>query len=408
MKSIRPLISISQRYVRKRAPPITSSGGILEEGTTFSDVHSVVLDPTRKLPYPEEHLKDYIEKTSKELLAEKRKAKYGNKKKSTGVIVFDHIPIEDQVVLLFPGQGAQFVGMGSKLLSCEPSKRVFEIANEVLGYDLLKMCLEGPKTKLDQTIYCQPAVFVSSIAAFEKLKAEDETVQENLTDVAGFSVGEFGALVAGGILTFEDALRIVKVRCEAMHECNQIIKSGMLTIRVKASSRLDDLLRDARLVAQERGEFEVCEVANYLFCGVRVLGASETCMNFIEEHQDEYDIKVLKRLAVSGAFHTRQMEGAIQKLRESLKSAEFNKAFCNVYSNYTGAIHAAKKSELKAAVVKQVTHPVKWEQIQQLLYRKHQDYRFPRYIEVGPGRQLGSMLLQTSKKAYARYEHYPC
>ncbi|ETN69812.1 hypothetical protein RB195_017238 [Necator americanus] len=405
-----PLVNVC-RWVRRRAPanPTTSHDpGILDEGATFADVHSVILDPTSKLPYPDKYVKEHIEKTSKELLKERNKIRYGNKKKAPNVIVFDHIPLEDQIVCLFPGQGAQYVGMGNKLNDCPQAKAVFERSSEILGYDVYKLCTEGPKTKLDQTLYCQPAVFISSVATLEKFKASNETIADRITDVAGFSVGEFAALVAGGVLSFDDALKVVDARAKAMHECNQLIRSGMMTVRVNASSRLQEAMNDAKMVSREKGEMEVCEIANFLFCGVRVVGASETCMRYLEENQMRYNFTVLKRLEVSGAFHTVQMEPAVARLREAIAGVELNKPRCNVYSNYTGHVYPAKNSEIRNAITKQVTNPVKWEQIQQLLYRKHRDYTFPMFVELGAGRQLGAMLLQTSKKAYKNYQHISC
>ncbi|PIO74252.1 hypothetical protein TELCIR_03742 [Teladorsagia circumcincta] len=221
------------RWVRRRAtlpPTQTREPGILDEGTTFADVHSVVLDPISKLPYPE------------------------------------------------------------KLIDCSKAKEIFDRSSEILGYDILKLCTEGPKTKLDQTLYCQPAVFVSSVAALEKFKTIDESYADRITDAAGFSVGEFAALVAGGILSFEDALRVVIVRAQAMHECNQLIRSGMMTVRVNASSRLDEAMSEAR---------------------------------------------ELSRINVTSL--------------EAVRSV----------------------SEIRTTIAKQITNPVKWEQIQQLLYRKH-------------------------------------
>ncbi|KAJ1354315.1 hypothetical protein KIN20_011209 [Parelaphostrongylus tenuis] len=382
-------IVVLRRWLRKRAsfrqPTRSNESGILDEGTTFSDVHSVVLDPLAKLPYSDKFVKQHVEKTSKEILKERNKFRFGNKKKASNVIVFDHIPLEDQIVCLFPGQGAQYVGMGSKVVDCPKAKDIFDRSSEILGYNIFKLCTEGPKTKLDQTLYCQPAVFVSSMA-----------------------VGEFAALVTGGILNFDDALRLVDARAKAMHECNQLVRSGMLTIRVNASSRLDEAMYEAIGISKEKGEMDVCEVANYLFCGVRVIGANETCMRFLEENEEKYNYKVLKRLQVSGAFHTRQMEPAVAKVREALADVEIQKAQCNVYSNYTGHIYPARNSEIRTVIAKQVTSPVKWEQIQQLLYRKHRDYVFPMFVELGPGRQLGAMLMQTSKKAFRNYHHFGC
>ncbi|GMS83989.1 hypothetical protein PENTCL1PPCAC_6164, partial [Pristionchus entomophagus] len=377
----------------------------IEDATTYADAHSVVLDPTTKLPYDEKDLRGRMERTARDALKESRKIKYGMKKAADSKINFDHIPIENQVVLLFPGQGAQFVGMGKKLQDSKRAMALFEKASEILKYDLLKLCLEGPKTKLDQTLYCQPAVVVTSLAAFESLQEREEEILENCTDAAGFSVGEFAALVAGGLLKFEEAIRIVAERAAAMHECSQLIRSGMGTVKVVAASRLEDAMAEARLKAKEAGEMDVCEIANHLLCGVKVIGASELCMKFLEEHANTYKFHFVKRLAVSGAFHTRQMEGADKRLMDALKLAELNPAVMNVYSNFTGKIHGTKKAEIRGAISKQVTNPVKWEQIQQTLYRKHQDFVFPRFIECGPGKQLGSMLVATSKKAYKSYEN---
>lgn len=128
----------------------------------------------------------------------------------------------------------------------------------------------------------------------------------------------------------------------------------------------------------------------------------------MESNSQKFNYKVLKRLEVSGAFHTRLMEPAIDQVREVLKDIKLNPPRCNVYSNYTGKVYGRKGSELKRGLLMQIAAPVKWEQIQQLLYRKHQDYKFPNYIEFGPGRQLGSMLINVSKKAYSSYKNFPC
>lgn len=224
------------------------------------------MNPTTKLPYPEKHLREHLEKTSSEILKEKNAMKYGKKKKQTGAIDFSHLPIEDHVVVLFPGQGAQFVGMGNKVIEVPAAKAVFDEASEVLGYNMLEVCLKGPRNKyfsispaqknvmlffrLEQTLYCQPAVVTSCVAAFEALKASDPTIEENLTDTAGFSVGEYAALVAGGVLSFRDAIKIVKTRAQSMSNCGKLVKSGMTTIRVNASSKLDKAIADARRSAE--------------------------------------------------------------------------------------------------------------------------------------------------------------
>uniref|UniRef100_A0AC35FIK9 Malonyl-CoA:ACP transacylase (MAT) domain-containing protein n=1 Tax=Panagrolaimus sp. PS1159 TaxID=55785 RepID=A0AC35FIK9_9BILA len=400
------------RNVRRRGPPADfhpppKEADFLKDATTYSDVHSAILDPHSSLPYPAEQLQDYLHNKEKEQQRSVRSQEY---KKGRKIIKlnFDHIPIEDQVVALFPGQGAQHLKMGEKVIDCPSSKALFDQANEILGYDLLKICMDGPKTKLDQTIYCQPAVFVASLAAYEKLKTEQTDLEDRLTDAAGFSVGEYAALVAGGVMKFEDALKVVKIRAEAMHECNQIVSAGMLTIRVNASSKLDEALKAACEDAMESDEVPVCEVANYLFQGVKVIGGTNRCLTFLESNAQRFKIQPIKRLAVSGAFHTRLMANAMEKVQHAFTGMQFEQSTCNIYSNYTGKIHSRKAGEIRKALIQQVAEPVKWEQIQQLLFRKHQDFKFPNYIEIGPGRQLGSMLVNISKKAYQAYTNYPC
>ncbi|EFO96416.1 hypothetical protein CRE_22115 [Caenorhabditis remanei] len=401
------LSRVSTRLIRRKPGP--QEPGILDEGVTFSDVHNVILTPTTKLPYPERELREHLEKTSTEIMKERNRLRYGIRKKNdSGRIDFSHLPIEEHVVVLFPGQGAQFVGMGQKIIDVPAAKRIFDEASEVLGYDMLKICQEGPKQKLEATLFCQSAVVTSSVAAFEALKASDASIEENLTDVAGFSVGEYSALVAGKILSFGDAIKIVKTRAEAMSECGKLVKSGMVTVRVKATSKLEKAMADARKAAVENRELDICEIANYLYCGVRVIGGSETCLKFLEENQDKYNIQVLKRLAVSAAFHTRLMETAVEKVAKSFQNVEMSRPVCNVYSNYTGKVMSTKKGDVRGAVAKQVNSPVRWEQIQQFLFRKHQNEVFPRFYEVGPGRQLGAMLFQTSKKAHKNYTHFSC
>uniref|UniRef100_F1KZH2 Malonyl-CoA-acyl carrier protein transacylase n=1 Tax=Ascaris suum TaxID=6253 RepID=F1KZH2_ASCSU len=397
---------IAQRGVRQRRSPAAKPVDWLQESATYVDAHTAVVDPFTSSPYPEKDVLEILKNADAKSLSEHRKRMIEkHKKRKLTQLNFDHIPIEEQIVVLFPGQGAQHVGMGSKSMDCPEASKLYDEASEILGYDLKKLCLEGPRTKLEQTIYCQPAVFVSSMAALEKAKRLKDSFLERVTDTAGFSVGEYAALVLAGVMSFQDALRLVDARAKAMHECNQRISSGMLTVRVSAISRLDEAMADARNLAKEKGELALCEVSNYLFCGAKVVGASATCLQFLEDNQERYAFHVVKRLPVSGAFHTRLMDGAIEPMRKALKGVTLMAPRVNVYSNYTGKVYDRKLAEIRNSIVKQIASPVKWEQILQLLYRKHQDYKFPTYMEVGPGRQLGAMLLQVSKKAYKHYEN---
>ncbi|KAL3994811.1 ADP-specific Phosphofructokinase/Glucokinase conserved region family protein [Acanthocheilonema viteae] len=380
----------------------------LDDAVTYTDVQTSFVDPCTSLPYPEKELYRFLENKAPKVI-EKTDNKTDGKRSKSGELDFSQLPIEEQVIVLFPGQGTQYVGMGKKVMDYSKVINVYEKASEILQYDLLKLCLEvGPKSKLDQTIYSQPAIFVSSLAAWEKAKAENETLSARTTDVAGFSVGEFAALVVSEILSFEDALRLVKIRAEAMQQCSLRYHSGMITIRVNAATRLEEALQDAKAYAWEKGELPICEVANYLFCGVKVIGASENCIDFLNNNQEKYVFQVVKRLSVNGAFHTTLMKDAANTLKSALKEVKISQQpRMNIYSNYTGKLYVYKEKQIREAIVKQVYSPVKWEQIQQLLHAKHQDFKFPTFMEVGPGKQLGAMLLKISKKAYKNYVNYP-
>ena len=141
---------------------------------------------------------------------------------------------------------------------------------------------------------------------------------------------------------------------------------------------------------------------------MKVVGGSNKALAHLESNAQRFNINIVKRLEVSGAFHTRLMEPAVSIVKEALKEVKINPPSCNVYSNYTGKIYGRKASEIRSGLCMQIASPVKWEQIQQLLYRKHKDYKFPQYIEIGPGRQLGAMFLNISKKAFKSYSNYAC
>ncbi|KAL3121070.1 hypothetical protein niasHT_005330 [Heterodera trifolii] len=320
---------------------------------------------------------------------------------------FDHIPIIDQVVLMFPSQGAQHLQMGKKVIGNPSSARLFEEANEFLKFDLLSLCLNGPINKLDQTFYAQMALFVSCMAAFEKLKVEQPDLVDRLTDCAGFSIGEICALVAAEVLSFSDALNLVKVRAQAMEECSKIAASGMLTIRTCAASNLIKALKEARDYSEERGEPPICDVASFLFCHVKVVGGTNKALHNLRNNAKQYKIQVLKSLPLYGAFHTKMMEKAASKVAECLGSIELREPRVNVYSNFTGKCHTRRLTQMRTDIARQVNNPVKWEQIMQILFNKRKDEEFPSYFEVGPGRELGTILHQIGKKASRTYVNYP-
>ncbi|CAH8494057.1 unnamed protein product [Dicrocoelium dendriticum] len=317
-----------------------------------------------------------------------------------------HIDIEKSSVFLFPGQGAQFVGMGKDLLDVPKTKHMFQYANETLRTNLLKTCLEGPQSKLNETIHCQPATYIVSLAAVAKLQATDEELVRNCVAAAGFSVGEVAALVFSGAMTFEQGLRVVRVRAESMQRACESPRGAMLSVFVNHDSQLKLALQAAinHCEMELRIKNPECRIANYLYSDCKVIAGNVEAIEFIENHMTQFNIPRVKRLPLSGAFHTRFMESATRPLYNVLSRLEsLSVPKFPVISNvdvlpYRSAHNIRRKLSL------QVVRPVRWEQVLHAMYSRPPDAPFPRTIEPGPGRQLGTMLRVVNRKAFARYQ----
>ncbi|NWX35025.1 FABD protein, partial [Notiomystis cincta] len=311
-------------------------------------------------------------------------------------------------------------------------------AEKVLGYDLLSLCLEGPRDALDRTQHCQPAVFVASLAAVEKLNhlqpevrgrggpgrgsgggasgllrgaaevplgSVSPQVVERCVAAAGYSVGEFAALVFAGALGFAEALYAVKVRAEAMQKASEAVPSGMLSVVGRREANYKFACLEARKHCESLGiENPVCTVSNYLFPDSRVIAGHLQALEFLQENARKYYFKRTKMLPVSGAFHTRLMEPAVEPLAEVLKSIEIQKPLLCVYSNVDGKKYMHSK-HIQKLLVKQVVSPVLWEQTMHSVYERKQGTEFPYTYEVGPGNQLGAILKQCNLKAWKQYKH---
>ncbi|XP_034639384.1 malonyl-CoA-acyl carrier protein transacylase, mitochondrial [Trachemys scripta elegans] len=314
-------------------------------------------------------------------------------------------PPQEGTVLLFPGQGSQFVGMGRGLLRYPNVRDMFRVAEKVLGYDLLSLCLRGPQAELDRTLHCQPAIFLASLAAVEKLNHQQPSVIENCVAAAGFSVGEFAALVFAGALDYTEALYAVKVRAEAMQKASEAVPSGMLSVIGQRESNYNFACLEAREHCKSLGiENPVCEISNYLFPDSRVIAGHLQALEFLQENSQKYYFKRTKMLPVSGAFHTRLMEPATEPLAEVLKSVEIQKPFICVYSNVDSKKYMHSK-HIQRLLVKQLVSPVKWEQTMHAIYERKQGVEFPYTYEVGPGKQLGAILRNCNLKAWKLYKH---
>lgn len=287
---------------------------------------------------------------------------------------------------LFPGQGAQHVGMGRRIVAEVPAAReLYERANDVLGFDLATICFDGPAGELDSTAVSQPALFVTSLACLEKLRAEQPETVEACRMAAGLSLGEYTALVFAGAMSFEDGLRIVQQRGRAMQEASDATPSGMVSV----------LLLDLEKVQEIRAEASslgVIEIANYLCPGNIVLsGEVAACEKAVELTEASGGRPV--PLAVSGAFHTELMKPADVKLAQALADVELKPPRIPVVSNVDARPHDDPE-ELRQLLVDQVLSPVLWEDsIRYLL-----DQGAGEFYEIGPGRVLAGLLKRISRK----------
>ncbi|XP_002743873.2 malonyl-CoA-acyl carrier protein transacylase, mitochondrial isoform X1 [Callithrix jacchus] len=306
-------------------------------------------------------------------------------------------------VLLFPGQGSQVVGMGRGLLSYPRVRELYAAAHRVLGYDLLELSLHGPQEDLDRTVHCQPAIFVASLAAVEKLHHLQPSVIENCVAAAGFSVGEFAALVFAGAMEFSEGLYAVKIRAEAMQEASDAVPSGMLSILGQPQSKFNLACLEAREHCKSLGiENPVCEVSNYLFPDCRVISGHLEALRFLRKNSSKYHFRRTRMLPVSGAFHTRLMEPAVEPLMQVLKAIDVKKPLVSVYSNVHGHRYM-HPTHIQKLLAQQVVSPVKWEQTMHAIYKRKKGSEFPKTFEVGPGQQLGAILKSCNLQAWKSY-----
>jgi [acyl-carrier-protein] S-malonyltransferase len=214
----------------------------------------------------------------------------------------DFDDFSSKIAFMFPGQGAQFVGMCGDVCKDVPAaKALFDQASEILGYDLLEVCTEGPKEKLDSTVISQPAIFVASMAAVEKLKQEEgQEALDAATCAMGLSLGEYSALCFAGALDFADGVKITQARGEAMQAASDAVESGMVSVIGLDSDKVKELC----VMASEKSG-EKIQIANYLCKGnYAVSGSSSACDAVAELAKPEFKARMTVKLSVAGAFHT--------------------------------------------------------------------------------------------------------
>lgn len=306
--------------------------------------------------------------------------------------------------VLFPGQGSQYVGMAKKYLRYPNVKEMYECASEILGYNLLDLCLNGPRNKLDETIHCQPAVLVTSLAGVEKLQSETPEVLENCYMTAGYSVGEYAALVFADSLTFEDAVRLVQVRAQEMQKACDKASTGMVSIIGGARTKFNTACNEAVEHCHEHLDVEnvVCKVSGYLAPNVRTVAGHLVALEYLQSRKKDYHMKRVQLLPVSGAFHSVLMQPAKKRLHEILANVPISDPIIKVYSNVDGKpYHNAKDIMMK--LPPQITKPVHWEQTMHQIYSRGVKENMPNTFECGPGKQLGALLKKCNGKAWANY-----
>ncbi|MBM4001813.1 MAG: ACP S-malonyltransferase [Planctomycetes bacterium] len=292
------------------------------------------------------------------------------------------------LAFLFPGQGAQTVGMGRGLWSeSSAARRIIERSNEVLGYDLARICFEGPAETLDSTVHSQPALYVTSFAALETLR---ETRPERVAQcdiTAGLSLGEYTALAFAGVFSFEDGLRLVRTRGEAMQAASDANASGMVSVLGMERDALE------QLCASSRQEGEVLQIANYLCPGnIAVSGSLPACERLAAAAPGAGAMKAI-RLAVAGAFHTPLMQSAVKRLAAAVASVPMQPARIPVVSNVDGKPQRDPEA-IRELLLRQVVSPVLWED--SLRWIVADGCR--EFCEIGSGRVLAGLLKRIDRK----------
>jgi [acyl-carrier-protein] S-malonyltransferase len=310
-----------------------------------------------------------------------------------------------KTAFLFPGQGAQVVGMGADIAQASPvAAEVFQKANDIVGFDLRKICFEGPAEQLNTTTISQPAIFVTSAAILEAIRTETAAGGLRADVTAGLSLGEYTALYAAGVLSFKDALILVQKRGQAMQEAADATQGAMVSIigldeeKVRAlcaEAGEGELLTPACREFVEPARREFVEPVNFNCPGQIVISGSRTACERAEKLAPKYGAIKVIRLEVTGAFHTEMMASAADTLKEALTGCEISepsgiKTIANITAEYY-----TSADQIRTGLTKQLTSPILWQKCMERLLADGVE----QFYEIGPGRVLTGLMKRINRKA---------
>lgn len=280
---------------------------------------------------------------------------------------------------VFPGQGAQFVGMGKDLYDNNPeAKELFEKANDILGFRITDLMFEGTEEDLKQTKVTQPAIFLHSVLLAKSLGDEFKPDM-----VAGHSLGEFSALVAAGALSFEEGLKLVSKRAHAMQKACELRPSTMAAVLALSDEKVEELCAEVD---------DVVAPANYNCPGQVVISGTIEGIDAACEKMLANGAKRAMKLKVGGAFHSPLMQPAQEELAEAIADAQFRTPVCPVYQNVDGKPHTDPE-EIKANLIKQLTAPVRWTYDVEAMIADGAE----EFIELGPGNVLQGLVKKINR-----------